>query len=154
MRRCLCVVLLMGFVIASGCSKGPTLVTVTGRVTLDGNALPHMMVNFTPVGDTQGNGGIAATDDEGRFTLMSVRSEAGILVGDYKVSFYPANPPPTKKDDPADVVASPKRGNVPPAFLNANDSPLRVTIPDSGGFVAIRLTKSGEGSTAKFEPKE
>ena len=155
MRRSARIALLMSLLLVVSCGQtGPRLVPVTGRVMYDGKPLTSMMVNFTPTGETQGNGGIAATDEDGRFTLISVRNEPGIPVGEYKVSFYPATPAPPKKDDPTDVVAAPRRSNVPTAFLNANESPLRVAVPENGGFVTITVTPSGKESKAEFGPKE
>jgi hypothetical protein len=76
-------------VLTVGCSGGSGLAPVTGRVTLDDKPVPNMIVNFTPLGETAGNGALGHTDADGRFTLLDARGEAGAYVGEYKVSFYP-----------------------------------------------------------------
>jgi hypothetical protein len=155
MRRRLAFGLLVGVsVLVAGCGKGSGVVPVSGRVTLEGEPVKNMMVNFTPAGETEGHGAIAVTDADGRFTLQGVRGESGVRVGEYKVSFYPADVPATP-DDPADVVgASRRRTGLPGIYLDANQTPLRVAIPEGGGTVEVILTKSGKGATTKVTPKE
>ena len=91
MRRLVPFTVLLGAsLFAAGCRQAPGLVPVSGRVTLDDKPVQQMLVNLTPLGDTQGNGALACTDSEGRFTLLDSRGGAGAYVGEYKVSFYPS----------------------------------------------------------------
>src|SRR5262245_25453932 len=97
-------VLTVGLVVVAGCSSGPKLVPVKGRVTLDGKPVRDMLINFQPVvGKAAGEGAHAMTDPDGRFTLLDVRGGTGAHVGEYKVSFYPSlgRKP---EGDPNDVV--------------------------------------------------
>jgi hypothetical protein len=126
---------------------------VKGRVTLEDKPVPDMIVNFTPLGETAGNGALACTDANGQFTLLDARGQAGAYVGEYKVSFYPAVSR-TKQTDPAlDVISVPSRGGLPAIYLDPNKTPLRATVPQGGGTVEILLTPSGAGATAKVIPQ-
>jgi hypothetical protein len=136
--------------LTSGCGKRDDLVPVRGRVILDGQPVRKYSVSFIPTGKTLGNGALAGTDSDGRFTLIDVRGKPGIRVGEYKVSFYPFSD--SKEGDPVDVVAPIKRGPIPTIFIDGNRTPLRATIPDEGATVEILLTKSGEGATVKVAP--
>src|SRR5262245_49154394 len=135
MRQVLWFGLLMGgMTLAPGCNKSPTLVPVSGRVTLDGKPVKEMMVNFLPIGDTQGSGAIAHTDSDGQFTLLDMRGEAGVHVGDYKVSLYPGVGSKTKEGDPAEVVMF-RGGSVPGIYIDADQTPLRAIVPPGGGTI-------------------
>jgi hypothetical protein len=143
-----------GLLLAAGCSKGPGLVPVSGRVTLDGKPVKEVIVNFTPIGDTKGTGSLAATDPDGRFTLADARGKAGTYVGEYKVYFYPALPASAKEGDPADVVGAVRGRTLPGIYFDLNQTPLRATVPEGGGTIEVILTSSGKGATTKTTPKE
>jgi hypothetical protein len=74
---------------ASGCSKGPPVGEVTGRVTYQGKPIPFAKVEFQPVGD--GKSSLGWTDENGEYTAMYTLSKEGVLVGLHKVSLnvYP-----------------------------------------------------------------
>jgi hypothetical protein len=62
-------VLLMGCIaVAAGCSQGSGLAPINGRVLLENKPVPDMIVNFTPMGKTEGNGALGCNDADGRFT--------------------------------------------------------------------------------------
>jgi hypothetical protein len=148
-------VLAAGLVTAAGCGEsGPKLVPVEGRVTLDGKPVSEMLINFHPLGNTYGTGANAMTDADGRFTLMDSRGGTGAYVGEYKVSFYPALGRKTEGDPSVDVVNDgSKKGGFPKLYLDADKSPLRVTIPEGGGTADVVLTVSGKDAAVKFQPK-
>jgi hypothetical protein len=134
-----------------GCgAENPALVPVTGIVTMDGEPLPEVAVTFTPTGETLGNGAIGGTNGEGRFTLIDIRGSTGLHPGEYKVSFYPT-PSGKNASDPTDVVASGGVG-LPGIVMDPNNTPIRATVPASGGDVRIALTPSGEDSTVIVKP--
>src|SRR5262245_30272320 len=85
MRLVLPFVLLGGLAAVSGCARGPNLVPVSGRVTLDGKPVTEMIVNFTPLGSTEGTGAIAGTDGDGRYTARDARGGQGAHAGEYMV---------------------------------------------------------------------
>ena len=70
----------------AGCSSRPRdqppLGRVSGRVTLDGQPLPGVEVNFAPMSG-RSSGGI--TDDQGRYSLVYVGATNGAKVGKHTV---------------------------------------------------------------------
>jgi hypothetical protein len=152
MRRLIPVVLLIGSLeLAAGCNRGPGLVAVDGRVTLDGRPVKDMIVNFQPQGATPGNGANGMTDADGRYSLMDNRGSTGAYVGEYKVSFYPSIGS-KQEGDPADVVNPGRVAGLPAIYVDPSQTPLRATVPEGGGTVDILLTKSGKGATTKTTP--
>ncbi|EDL57881.1 hypothetical protein [Gimesia maris] len=88
--RYLC--LLMLSLILAGCSGKsddlPELAEVTGQVTLDGNPLPDAIIDFYPQGaqqKKQSRASTAATDGEGKYSLMYNNNTAGAILGDHLV---------------------------------------------------------------------
>ena len=80
-------------VLAVGCGGGGgfQVAPVSGTVTMDEKPLPHVYVNFQPVGSRDnpnpGPGSYAVTDDKGRYTLKLVEGgKPGAVVGQHKVS--------------------------------------------------------------------
>jgi hypothetical protein len=144
--------LLGGLLLAAGCSRGPDLVPVNGRVTLEGKPVKDMIVNFQPQGETAGNGALGMTDADGRFTLTDMRSAPGAHVGEYRVSFYPSLGS-KKQDEAADVASTGRGSSIPAIYIDPSQSPLRATVPQGGGTIDISLTKSGKGATTKTTPK-
>jgi hypothetical protein len=72
-----------------GCSGGPTYVSVSGVVTLDGQPYDKAVVSFQPIGDPENNaepgrGSSAYTDEKGRFVLKHDGRD-GALVGKHRV---------------------------------------------------------------------
>ena len=69
--------------------KLPDLVPVSGTVTYDGKPLTDAMVQFLPMGSTQGQGTAAVTDASGKYTLETVSSNGkarpGAVPGNYGV---------------------------------------------------------------------
>lgn len=70
-----------------GCS-GSGVAPVSGKVTLNGKALPHATVVFQPDGGKEpGPGSTGTTDAEGKFELKSMAgNKPGAAVGKHKVS--------------------------------------------------------------------
>ena len=141
--------LLVGALIAiGGCGQtNLLLVPVEGRVTLDGEPLPEVVVTFTPIGATLGNGAVGGTAADGRFTLTDVRGEPGAHAGEYRVSLYPT-PVPNPSGAPTDVVSL-GATSLPAIYINPHESPLRATVPPGGCTLEVVLTRSGEGATVR-----
>ena len=141
--------LLLGALVAiGGCGQtNPSLVPVEGRVTLDGNPLPEVVVTFTPIGTTPGNGAVGGTAADGRFTLTDVRGQPGAHAGEYRVSLYPT-PVRDPSGVPTDVVSL-GATSLPGIYINPNESPLRTTVPPKGCTLEVVLTRSGEGATVR-----
>lgn len=67
----------------AGCTDGPDLGRVSGRITLDGAPLADASVMFLP--DAGGRPAMAVTDREGRYELNFDGQNAGALVGRHEV---------------------------------------------------------------------
>jgi hypothetical protein len=76
-------------VLTAGCSGGPTLVPVTGKLTLNGAPLKNVRVDFHPDPDagTKGPSSTGTTDAEGNFTLVCAErgNSPGAVVGHHRV---------------------------------------------------------------------
>jgi hypothetical protein len=84
--------LLVGIGLTLGCG-GSRYAPVSGTVTLDGKALPNVVVTFQPIGDGQlnpGPGSSARTNDRGEFSLTVIGgTEHGAVVGWHQVQILP-----------------------------------------------------------------
>jgi hypothetical protein len=63
---------------------------ISGRVTVDGQPGAKLRVVFSPIGTSQnyapGPPSVGYTDEDGRFTLMTMDKDKGALVGPCRVS--------------------------------------------------------------------
>ena len=116
-----CAVLALGCLVVAGCGKGGggfKVVPVSGKVKLDGKALPEIAVTFQPVAAgtkaDPGPGSTGKTDSEGKYTLMlvDVSRKAGAVVGKHEVRFAPIGPPSDPSSDIAPKIANP----IPPKY--------------------------------------
>jgi hypothetical protein len=75
--------------ILSGCSQGPPVGEVTGKVTYKSKQISFARVEFQPVGE--GKSSLGWTDENGEYTAMYTLSQEGALIGMHKVSLslYP-----------------------------------------------------------------
>jgi hypothetical protein len=118
-------------VCAVGCGGPHNTVSVSGRVTLDGQPLPKAAVTFQPV-LTQGNsnpgpGSGGFTDTDGRYTLKLIGTETrGALVGKHKVRISLVPP----EADPADD--RPKPFKQLPAKYSGTNTKLEFEVPAGG----------------------
>jgi hypothetical protein len=108
------------------------------------------MISFAPIGDTPGNGAVAATNSDGQFELMDVRKAMGARPGQYKVHLYPT--PPISTDGPPTGVVSMGHGNLPSIYIDPNRTPLVADVPASGGYVEVMLTRDGKNSRTVTSP--
>jgi hypothetical protein len=133
------VVLAAGF---AGCSGGggrePTLVPVSGTVTLDGKPLAGASVSFVPQAGTEGAGAFGTTDAEGRYTLDHRSGKPGIEPGTYTVSFSKmglkdGSPiPPGKTAADVEAVEQVPR-QYTPGFQSTNDTPATAALVEASG---------------------
>jgi hypothetical protein len=108
----------------AGCSSGPEVAPVSGKVTVGGNPLTKGKVTFKPNG-ARGNKStsepIASIDERGGYTL-STNGKPGAPLGWYKV-IVPAGVPSNPKDP-----YSPQRWLVNRRYLSAQTTPLEVEV--------------------------
>ena len=126
-----------------GCWGGDGLdrVPITGMVTVEGNPLSSAALFFTPAAGTPGEGAIGASDDSGKFQVVSSRrDDSGIPPGEYTVRISrlvmpdgSAIPP-----DAPDADFPEARQSIPKPF-SGMDSPLKVTIAAGGGEVKVDI---------------
>jgi hypothetical protein len=73
---------------AAGCGDGRTAGTVSGKVTVKGQPLADIGVNFEPQGEGAGRGSFGRTDSSGSYTLHFIdNDQAGAMVGQHQVTF-------------------------------------------------------------------
>jgi len=70
--------------LAAGCSQ--SLNEVTGKVTLDGKAVPRLEVRFEPKDPSIGTTAIGYTQADGTYKLHYPGDQTGTPAGDYSVS--------------------------------------------------------------------
>jgi hypothetical protein len=123
-----------------GCS-GSNRVQVTGKLTAAGKPLAGASILLDPV-DAKGSSATGFTDDDGNFTLVDPHGAGrGALPGEYKVVVMRLV---TKNGAPlpagAKQVEYPDARESMPAILNSvNSTPVKTTIPASGGAITIDL---------------
>lgn len=124
-----------------GCSRGDGLkrAPIVGLLTLQGAPLAGASVEFTPVGGTPGQGAMGVADAEGKFEVISSRrNDEGIPPGEYsvRVSLF-ANPDGTPLPPDATQADNPFAYEAIPNPYSGIGSPLKVTIPETGGEVKV-----------------
>jgi hypothetical protein len=123
-----------------GCGDGVRRVPVKGQFKAKGNPVEGAFVLFIPQGNTKGEGGIGKTDRDGNFSLTGMRQVVGVSPGEYTVRISrlvardgkPLPEGATEADNPGSWES------VPPPYCLPN-SPLKVTVPDSGGVVNVEV---------------
>jgi hypothetical protein len=113
----------------AGCGGGPyNVAPVSGRVTVNGQALANAAITFQPYGEGKTNPGPGSggfTDSDGRYTLKLVGTDTrGAVVGKHLVKISLTHP-----DDSADD--RPKRIKQPPAKFNTKKK-LEYDVPACG----------------------
>jgi hypothetical protein len=68
-----------------GCSDGPELGIVTGKVLQGGKPIPYAYVAYQPI-DPPGTYGAAYTDLDGTYNIRFTESRDGALIGKHKVT--------------------------------------------------------------------
>ena len=118
-----------------GCSAAK-FAPVSGKVTLNGKALPNATVTFQPEGKEPGPGSIGTTDAEGKYVLkMATGEAAGAVVGKHKVSITAGG------DAGSDSSAPPTPGkapNSPPPLPEEYNAKTKLTfdVPAGGTTTA------------------
>lgn len=116
----------------AGCGDGIHRVDLNGVVTSQKKPIEGAVVQLLPKGSTTGDGGIGASDSEGKFTVISSRQDdPGIPPGTYTVrvsrmvdkdgTVLPKDAPQADFPDGFD--------SVPPPYSTTN-SPLEITVTD------------------------
>jgi hypothetical protein len=108
-------VLLLGCFLVAGLGCGSGFVSVSGKVTLNGKALPGATVSFEPLGadeqPTGQPGSIGKTGDDGSFTLAATGGQGGTVPGKYRVRISLAADESDDRKPRAGAVTVPRRYN-------------------------------------------
>lgn len=114
----------------AGCEK-PTkkMVTVTGTVTYNGQQLKTGVVKFLA---HNGDFSTAVVGTDGQFTMTEV------VPGEQKVA-YVSGPTSSGASDGSPSAPTGKSVSVPSKFSDPQTSGVTVTVPDTGGAVAVEL---------------
>ncbi|MCA9133135.1 MAG: hypothetical protein KDA45_08270 [Planctomycetales bacterium] len=154
-------------VLAVGCGpKGPNVVPVEGKLTLDGDPLIYKGITFVPTEGTEGNGAAGYSNGKGEYKLKAfvtgvTKDFTGCPPGKYKVVVDEPTLPISAKDfnedgevvapetDDSEVVVAiapgmgRTRSDIPPIYRNENRTPLVVEVPEEGGTVDLPLKSGG-----------
>ena len=132
----LAVLLVACLVCAAGCGRRPTLVPVSGRVTLDGKPLEFGSVMIQPTGGPAARGTIRP---DGGFTVGTFAPGDGAIVGPatVRVACYeqqrPGAPPPQ-----GELALG--KSLIPEKYTQFETSGLTATVAAGMGPLAIDLT--------------
>ena len=113
----------------AGCSEdGPPTGTVSGRVTIAGEA-PSEPVRVNFINSIIGQGAAATTGDDGRYTL-----DQPLRVGEYTVYFeriVSATGPVSTAEEQLTIV--------PPEYRSEQSSPLKEEVVEGGNTIDLEL---------------
>ena len=124
--------------LAGGCGKSdPSLVPVTGTVTLNDQPLANATVTFIPKDGTPGFGGVGRTDAAGKYALKGSRDDAaGVPPGEYRVVVSKRLMPDGTEvpaNDNTPPMNSPARESLPEAYSSMSLSTLSATVRPGAG---------------------
>jgi hypothetical protein len=126
LRWRLMLLLIAASAFAAGCGpKRPPLISVRGRVLLDGKAPTKPgMVYFAPIDPAPGlprHPGRGEFDADGNFRAMTFDPADGLLPGRYKVGLDCWTSPPKP-------IGPPPESLIPPSYREPGTSPLELTV--------------------------
>ena len=156
---------LVTLAIVAGCGdSGPSLIPVTGTLSLDGLPLSFKSLTLSPVEGTSGHGAAGYTDGAGSFKLLAVvpgaiRDFNGCPPGRYRVAITEPLIPMTDKDfqdaeqgviadenEPAVAILMsdpyPKRrkkGDIPSVYTSSTSSPLIIDVAEDNEVISLEL---------------
>lgn len=126
----------------SGCGGGelgPTLHSVSGVVTHNGQPLAKMGVKFSPVAG--GSYSSATTDEQGKFTLQYNMNKAGAIAGENIVSaeYIPRTPEEESATAAPNFAPPAPFKDVIKKYGTKETSPYRVTIDGPKENLEVKL---------------
>jgi len=132
--------LLCGFAILAGCSSGPKIVQVSGRVTWDdGKPVANAWVLFKPMGSRDnpnpGQTSTGRTDADGKYTLYIEKDRPGAVAGKHRVEITSVQrldlpTPETSETGSPDEAPPPDKEQIPDVYNEK--STLEFVVPDGG----------------------
>lgn len=139
----------LGTLTLVGCgSGGPKTNSVSGKVTVDGQAVKNCTITFQPV-DSANQVASGQIGDDGTYTLFTgVTGTPGAMAGKYKVVLTPQMAPAGEGEDPAymssgkDPTQDPalqKSDVVPQEYTNVTTTPKEVEVTSGDNTINIEI---------------
>ena len=117
------------FLLTVAACSGSGDVSVSGTVTQKSKPVADAIVTFIPAGETKGLGGHAKTGPDGKYTLRSARGDAGIFVGEYKVTISRfVRPDGTPGDPNVPPIESDAREVLPSKYSSRDATTLKANV--------------------------
>jgi hypothetical protein len=139
--------------VVAGCERMDGRVPVTGRVTVDGQPVEGLRLEFVPSPDGKGNGGFAVSQADGAFAATTYQFRRGIFPGDYTITAslkqMPTTPEPGPDAPMDDVVAwtqarmrAPEK--LPARYQNPEATPLKTVVGGKQGPLSIEIDSAAQ----------
>jgi hypothetical protein len=136
----------------AGCSGGPRVVPVSGKLTMYGKAIKNIKVDFHPDPDkgTTGPGSSGTTDAEGNFTLKcsATGNPAGAIVGHHRViltdldtfgNVWVGRAEYQAIDEKGGKMEVPKKSRIPALYQDLARTPLKQEVKEGMGVVTFDI---------------
>lgn len=132
-----------------GCSDGPEIAGVKGKVTWNGQPVPFAYVVYQPV-DPPGAYGAAYTNAEGQYELLYTKSKKGALVGQHQVTVRTSSVDEIQVEDKktGKMVTPP----LPPGYKPKLEVQFDRAVESGGNEIDLELTTAvatGSNAAAK-----
>jgi hypothetical protein len=117
--------MLLVLLVSTGCGDGSDLVSASGTVTLDGQPLSGVVVEFRPSA-AGGSSFFGRADSSGRYRLMRTAFQSGVAPGEYSVLIYYES-----EDDPSCTCETEQeQWEIPARYRSTSE--LQVTVEARG----------------------
>ena len=137
MRRAWC--LIAAAALAAGCGSGAVL-PVSGIVTMDGAPMDGATVMFYPEEKAGGMAGTATTGTDGKFVIVGLKGQRGLVPGKYKVTVTKMKIVPEGEVVGA-ITDADVRDDLPPHYSDPSQTKLSYRVTGDGQPIEIKLTK-------------
>ena len=137
-------VVCVGLVAVVGCgSSGPKTVTVTGKVTIDGQPAANCRIDFHPIDDAN-QAASGQIGEDGSYTLSTgVTGTPGAMPGKYKVVLVPDTGADMSYmetgEDPTTAAPETDLGAVPEEYTSASTTPKEVEVTAGANTINIEI---------------
>lgn len=110
-----------------GCSGGPAVGDVAGKVTLGGSPFGEGQARILFRESSTGGAAVAELKPDGTFQVVT--PEGGIPLGKYDVAIQPPPPAPIEPSDAAKGITAPAdTSKIPPIYRDFKTSGLKATV--------------------------
>lgn len=144
--------ILLGGAFALGCSNSPPLTEVSGKVTMNGQPLKNVRVDFHPDPDqgTRGSGSSGTTDENGNFTLTyTAGGQRGAVIGHHRVIVSDLDlfgnvfvgRGDYRTEDPKGPKETPRKARFAEKYSNLAQTPFKQEVKAGMGPVAFDIKK-------------